>query len=164
MGARSRAPALDGEGNASGSLSSAAFHRNIGGFLLRSKWDSAVVVSFCRHVRDLQARKWQAPPAFSNVALHGGPGEKAVSAGRARHDVNILTQIGFVGLVALAAKNAILIVEFARDIEREGRLRLDAVIVAQPLNTIGLFGRYGQKQGYKISLPAQNRNVGETKK
>ncbi|BAM86622.1 aminoglycoside/multidrug efflux system [Bradyrhizobium oligotrophicum S58] len=45
-------------------------------------------------------------------------------------DVNILTQIGFVVLVGLAAKNAILIVEFARDIEREGRTRLDAVIEA----------------------------------
>jgi hydrophobe/amphiphile efflux-1 (HAE1) family protein len=45
-------------------------------------------------------------------------------------DVNILTQIGFVVLVGLAAKNAILIVEFARDIEREGRQRLDAVIEA----------------------------------
>jgi hydrophobe/amphiphile efflux-1 (HAE1) family protein len=45
-------------------------------------------------------------------------------------DVNILTQIGFVVLVGLAAKNAILIVEFARDIEREGRDRLDAVIEA----------------------------------
>src|SRR6201994_522812 len=39
-------------------------------------------------------------------------------------DVNILTQIGFVVLVGLAAKNAILIVEFARDIELEGKERL----------------------------------------
>src|SRR6202011_4541048 len=45
-------------------------------------------------------------------------------------DVNILTQIGFVVLVGLAAKNAILIVEFARDIELEGRGRLAAVIEA----------------------------------
>jgi multidrug efflux pump subunit AcrB len=45
-------------------------------------------------------------------------------------DVNILTQIGFVVLVGLAAKNAILIVEFARDIELEGHKRLDAVIEA----------------------------------
>ncbi|WP_407168077.1 efflux RND transporter permease subunit [Bradyrhizobium sp. ORS 111] len=45
-------------------------------------------------------------------------------------DVNILTQIGFVVLVGLAAKNAILIVEFARDIELEGRTRLEAVIEA----------------------------------
>jgi hydrophobe/amphiphile efflux-1 (HAE1) family protein len=45
-------------------------------------------------------------------------------------DVNILTQIGFVVLVGLAAKNAILIVEFARDIELQGRSRLEAVIEA----------------------------------
>jgi hydrophobe/amphiphile efflux-1 (HAE1) family protein len=45
-------------------------------------------------------------------------------------DVNILTQIGFVVLVGLAAKNAILIVEFARDIELEGKPRLEAVIEA----------------------------------
>jgi hydrophobe/amphiphile efflux-1 (HAE1) family protein len=45
-------------------------------------------------------------------------------------DVNILTQIGFVVLVGLAAKNAILIVEFARDIESEGKPRLQAVIEA----------------------------------
>ena len=45
-------------------------------------------------------------------------------------DVNILTQIGFVVLVGLAAKNAILIVEFARDIELQGKSRLAAVIEA----------------------------------
>src|SRR5262249_33742547 len=37
---------------------------------------------------------------------------------------------GFIVLVGLAAKNAILIVEFARDIEREGKPRLEAVIEA----------------------------------
>ena len=47
-----------------------------------------------------------------------------------RQDVNILTQIGFIVLVGLAAKNAILIVEFARDIENEGKPRLEAVIDA----------------------------------
>ncbi len=35
-------------------------------------------------------------------------------------DISILTQIGFVVLVGLAAKNAVLIVEFARDLELEG--------------------------------------------
>jgi multidrug efflux pump subunit AcrB len=44
--------------------------------------------------------------------------------------VNILTQIGFVVLVGLAAKNAILIVEFARDIEATGKSTIDAVIEA----------------------------------
>ena len=36
-------------------------------------------------------------------------------------DINIFTQIGFVVLVGLAAKNAILIVEFARELEAEGK-------------------------------------------
>lgn len=45
-------------------------------------------------------------------------------------DNNILAQIGFVVLVGLASKNAILIVEFARQLEAEGRDRYDAVIEA----------------------------------
>ena len=36
-------------------------------------------------------------------------------------DNNIFTQIGFVVLVGLACKNAILIVEFARELELQGR-------------------------------------------
>jgi hydrophobe/amphiphile efflux-1 (HAE1) family protein len=46
------------------------------------------------------------------------------------HDINIMTQIGFLVLVALAAKNAILIVEFARQLEGEGLDRTEAVIAA----------------------------------
>lgn len=45
-------------------------------------------------------------------------------------DNNILSQIGFVVLVGLASKNAILIVEFARQLEAEGKDRFDAVIEA----------------------------------
>jgi hydrophobe/amphiphile efflux-1 (HAE1) family protein len=45
-------------------------------------------------------------------------------------DVNILTQIGFVVLVGLAAKNAILIVEFAAQLEAHGKDRFEAAIEA----------------------------------
>jgi multidrug efflux pump subunit AcrB len=45
-------------------------------------------------------------------------------------DVNILTQIGFIVLVGLAAKNAILIVEFAIQLEAQGRDRFQAAAEA----------------------------------
>ena len=51
----------------------------------------------------------------------------------AHMDNNILTQIGLVVLVALASKNAILIVEFARELERQGRSVWDAAVEAARL-------------------------------
>src|SRR5919197_705137 len=45
-------------------------------------------------------------------------------------DTNILTQVGFVVLVGLACKNAILIVEFARAAQESGQDRVSAVVEA----------------------------------
>src|SRR2546423_5659012 len=47
-----------------------------------------------------------------------------------RGDSNVFTQIGLLVLVGLACKNAILIVEFARDLERQGRDRFAAALEA----------------------------------
>ncbi|HTE44470.1 MAG TPA: multidrug efflux RND transporter permease subunit [Gemmatimonadaceae bacterium] len=47
-----------------------------------------------------------------------------------RGDTNVFTQIGLLVLVGLACKNAILIVEFARDLERQGVDRLSAALQA----------------------------------
>jgi hydrophobe/amphiphile efflux-1 (HAE1) family protein len=58
--------------------------------------------------------------ALVGVALHG-------------QDINILTQIGFIVLIGLAAKNAILIVEFARQLEEQGRDRVAAAMEATRL-------------------------------
>ena len=65
-------------------------------------------------------------------------------------DINILTQIGFVVLIGLAAKNAILIVEFARQIEEQGRDRrhgsgrgLPAAPAADPDDVARLHARRG---------------------
>jgi hydrophobe/amphiphile efflux-1 (HAE1) family protein len=55
--------------------------------------------------------------ALFGVRLHG-------------QDINILTQIGFIVLIGLAAKNAILIVEFARQLEDQGRDTVTAAVEA----------------------------------
>ncbi|CAB3706344.1 multidrug efflux RND transporter permease subunit [Achromobacter marplatensis] len=49
------------------------------------------------------------------------------------NDNNIFTQIGLMVLVGLSAKNAILIVEFARELEMSGRTPLEAAIEASRL-------------------------------
>jgi len=50
-----------------------------------------------------------------------------------KSEINIFTQIGLFVLVALAAKNAILIVEFARELQARGRSVIDAALEASRL-------------------------------
>jgi multidrug efflux pump len=50
-----------------------------------------------------------------------------------QRDVNIFVQIGFVVLVGLACKNAILIVEFAKQLHQEGRPLAEATVEASRL-------------------------------
>jgi hydrophobe/amphiphile efflux-1 (HAE1) family protein len=47
-----------------------------------------------------------------------------------KSEINIFTQIGLFVLIALAAKNAILIVEFARELQAQGRSVVDAALEA----------------------------------
>jgi multidrug efflux pump len=51
----------------------------------------------------------------------------------ARLDNNLFTQIGLVVLIGLAAKNAILIVEFAKQLQDTGKSRFDATVEASKL-------------------------------
>ncbi len=45
-------------------------------------------------------------------------------------DNNVFTQVGFLVLIGLACKNAILIVEFARELEHQGRSPVEAALEA----------------------------------
>ncbi|WP_454692980.1 efflux RND transporter permease subunit [Achromobacter aegrifaciens] len=90
----------------------------------------AVLLAFL--ILAAQYNSWSLPFAvllIAPMALLSAIGGVWLSGG----DNNIFTQIGFVVLVGLAAKNAILIVEFARTKEDEGADPLAAVLEAARL-------------------------------
>ncbi len=79
-----------------------------------------------------QYESWTIPLAILLTVPLGVLGALIGIAARG-YDNNIYTQVGFVLLIALVAKNAILIVEFARELRREGRSIRDAALEASRL-------------------------------
>jgi len=76
-----------------------------------------------------QYESWLLPVAVILVVPLGLLGAVAAVAYRGM-EINIYTQIGIVLIIALASKNAILIVEFARDLRRQGNSILEAATAA----------------------------------
>ena len=79
-----------------------------------------------------QYESWLIPAAVILVVPLGLLGAVAAVAIRGM-DINVYTQIGIVLIIALASKNAILIVEFAREIRAKGTPILEAAIEASRL-------------------------------
>ena len=67
-------------------------------------------------------------------------------------DNNILTQVGFIVLIGLAAKNAILIVEFAKQLEDAGRDRFDAAVEAAHLRLPADFDDLARLHSWRVAL------------
>jgi HAE1 family hydrophobic/amphiphilic exporter-1 len=79
-----------------------------------------------------QYESWILPAAVILVVPLGLLGAVAAVAYRGM-DNNIYTQVGIVLIIALASKNAILIVEFARELRHQGRSIADAAVEASRL-------------------------------
>jgi multidrug efflux pump len=94
-----------------------------------TKWVFPLAVLFVFLVLAAQYESWSMPFA---ILLIVPMCLLAAIAGLwlTQSESTIFTQIGLVVLIALAAKNAILIVEFARQLQSEGRDRTEAVVEA----------------------------------
>jgi HAE1 family hydrophobic/amphiphilic exporter-1 len=79
-----------------------------------------------------QYESWLMPAAVIMVVPLALLGTVAAVAARGM-DNNIYTQIGIVLIIALASKNAILIVEFARELRGKGRSITEAAVEASRL-------------------------------
>ncbi len=95
-------------------------------------WAFIIAVLFVFFVLVAQYENWSLPLAIMLIVPLSLSGGIAFSIIRG-FDNNILTQIGFVVLIGLAAKNAILIVEFAKQKQDEGLNRFDAAVTAAKL-------------------------------
>jgi multidrug efflux pump len=84
-------------------------------------------VLFVFLVHSAEYESWALPLAIILIAPVCLPFALAGIAGRGM-DNNLITQIGFVVLIGLAAKNAVLIVEFAKQLEEEGMSTIEAAV------------------------------------
>jgi HAE1 family hydrophobic/amphiphilic exporter-1 len=91
-----------------------------------------LAVVFVFLVLAFQYESWTSPAAVISVVPLAALGVVIALAVRGA-DNNVYTQIGIVLLVALASKNAILIVEFASEKRRQGRSIREAAIEASAL-------------------------------
>jgi HAE1 family hydrophobic/amphiphilic exporter-1 len=98
----------------------------------QAMWVFAFAVLLVYLVLAAQYESWILPAAVILVVPLGLLGSVAAVSIRGM-DNNIYTQIGIVLIIALASKNAILIVEFARDLRKEGHSIYDATVEAARL-------------------------------
>jgi HAE1 family hydrophobic/amphiphilic exporter-1 len=103
--------------------------RRVGG---EATWVFALAVLMVYLVLAAQYESWLLPAAVILVVPLGLLGAAAAVAVRGM-DNNVYTQIGIVLIIALASKNAILIVEFARDLRARGRTIREAAVEAARL-------------------------------
>ncbi|RIK74684.1 MAG: hydrophobe/amphiphile efflux-1 family RND transporter [Planctomycetota bacterium] len=93
----------------------------------QAMWVFAFAVTLVYLVLAAQYESWLLPAAVILVVPLGLLGAVAAVSLRGM-DNNIYTQIGIVLIIALASKNAILIVEFARDLRKAGRPIFEAAL------------------------------------
>ncbi len=95
-------------------------------------WVFGMAVLLVYLVLAAQYESWFLPVAVILVVPLGLLGAVAAVSLRGM-DINLYTQIGIVLIIALASKNAILIVEFARDLRNQGRTIVESAVEASRL-------------------------------
>ena len=91
---------------------------------------SALAIVFVFLILAAQYESWTMPFMVLLVGAAGACSARSARSGCASMQIDVYSQIGFVMLIGLAAKNAILIVEFARRRREEGSSIVEAAMEA----------------------------------